>query len=220
MSTRSFSLMFFVVKRSRYVSASFLVSPFWILSISGQREGSYFSQASMQNKQGAAPIGGHINNIYTRVQIRQESSSCIFFLIFRFNCPLDLTWLPIFSKTLCFQLVINTSLKAKLRFFLFTCQDFEWSTSGLVIWAIILSVLIINSAAFRAKTQKAAAYVLAIVTACCCFLIFNTEIRTLLWSKSNTCQQINKEKIFISWNLINSPGNVPKHRDPAAFHPR
>lgn len=38
--------------------------------------------------------------------------------------------------------------------FLLSCQDFEWSASGLVIWAIILSVLIINSAAFRAKIRK------------------------------------------------------------------
>lgn len=37
--------------------------------------------------------------------------------------------------------------------FLLSCQDFEWSTSGLVIWAIILSVLIINSATFRAKIR-------------------------------------------------------------------
>lgn len=38
MSTRSLSLMLLLLKRSKYVSVSFLVSPFWILSISGKGE--------------------------------------------------------------------------------------------------------------------------------------------------------------------------------------
>lgn len=45
-STRSLSLMFFVVKRSRYDSSSFLVSPFWSLSISGQGEVTFQAKCS------------------------------------------------------------------------------------------------------------------------------------------------------------------------------
>lgn len=46
---------------------------------------------------------------------------------------------------------------------------------------------------------------LFIVTVCCCFLILITEIRTLLWSQSNTCQHINPEKMLFSgtwWTLL------------------
>lgn len=70
---------------------------------------------------------------------------------------------------------------------------------------------------FQGKNQKAAAYMLLIVTVRCRFLIFNTEIRTLLWSKSNTCQHIKTEKITFSDTWSTLPANVPKHLDPTAF---
>ena len=61
MRTRSLSLMFFVVKRSRYVSASFLVSPFWILSIS--KKGEVFFQAERScNQPGFQSDKAHYNH--------------------------------------------------------------------------------------------------------------------------------------------------------------
>lgn len=53
MSTRSLSLRFLVAKRSRYVSfsGSFLVSPFWILSISAKTVNTYaVFYVSLENK--------------------------------------------------------------------------------------------------------------------------------------------------------------------------
>jgi len=53
MSTRSLSLMFLVVKRSRYASAAasfFVVSPFWILSTS-RRGGASFQGKACDQKQ-------------------------------------------------------------------------------------------------------------------------------------------------------------------------
>lgn len=86
--------------------------------------------------------------------------------------------------------------------FLSSCQDVEWSASGLVIWAIILSVLIINSATFQGKRCSLRALQRDSLWPFSCF----REISTLLWSKRNTCQCLSTEEAAFSSTCFEAPG--------------
>lgn len=63
MSTRSLSLMLLLLKRSKYDSVSFLVSPFWILSISGKRKRCCFRRKKKKKRCSCKS---------TRVKVTQE----------------------------------------------------------------------------------------------------------------------------------------------------